>query len=70
MREAHFELARILLKKGNADAAAQAGELALSLPGASPADSAIHYLLVRSWKQAGKPERAAFHAAVLRAKEN
>jgi tetratricopeptide (TPR) repeat protein len=70
MRDGHFELARILLKKGDSDAAAQAGELALSLPGASPADAAIHYLLVRAWRQAGKPERAAFHAAVLRAKEN
>jgi len=70
MRDAHFELARIFLKKGEAAEAAQEGELALSLPVGSVPDSAIHYLLIRAWRQAGKPDRAAFHAGVIRAKEN
>lgn len=70
LRDAHFELARILLKKGEAAQAAAEGEAALSLPGGSVADSAIHYLLIRAWQQAGKPDRAAFHAGVMKAREN
>ncbi len=70
LRDAHFEMARILLKKGAAAEAALEGELALSLPGGSVPDTSIHYLLIRAWRQAGKPERAAFHAGVLRAREN
>ncbi|MCX6613632.1 MAG: tetratricopeptide repeat protein [Acidobacteria bacterium] len=70
LRDAHFELARILLKKGEAAQAAAEGETALSLAGGSVADSAIHYLLIRAWQQAGKPDRAAFHAGAIKAREN
>jgi tetratricopeptide (TPR) repeat protein len=66
LRDAHFELARLLLKKNAAPAAAQEGELALTLAGTT-SDTAIHYLLNRAWRQAGDPARAARHAAVIRA---
>lgn len=69
-RDAHFDLARVLLKKGDAERAAEEGELALGLSEGTVADSAIHYLLIRAWRQAGKPERAAAHAGTIRAREN
>lgn len=69
LRDARFELARILLKKGKpADAAAE-GEAALALAEGTTTDSAIHYLLVRAYRQAGDPDRAATHAAIMRAQE-
>lgn len=69
LRDAHFELARLLLKKGQpADAAAE-GELALSLSEGVATDAAIHYLLIQAWRQAGMPDRAAAHAGVMRAQE-
>lgn len=68
-RDARFELARVLLKKGAAAEAAEAGETALGLGGGAVGDTAIHYLLIRAWRQAGKPERAAAHAGVIRAQE-
>jgi tetratricopeptide (TPR) repeat protein len=70
LRDAHFELARILLKKGNAAGAAAAGETALSLSEGIVTDSAIRYLLIRAWQQSGEPGRAAVHAAVIRAQED
>lgn len=69
LRDAHFELARLLLKKGDSAQAAAEGELALTLSVGSTPDPAIHYLLIRAWTQAGKPDRAATHAAVMRAQE-
>ncbi len=69
LRDAHFELARLLLKKGDSAQAAAEGELALNLSVGSTPDPAIHYLLIRAWIQAGKPDRAATHAAVMRAQE-
>jgi tetratricopeptide (TPR) repeat protein len=69
LRDAHFELARILLKNGDAAQAATEGETALSLAEGVVTDTAIHYLLVRAWQQSGNPERAAAHAAVIRAQE-
>jgi tetratricopeptide (TPR) repeat protein len=70
LRDARFELARLLLKKGAAEEAAAEGETALGLSEGTVTDSAIHYLLIRAWQQAGKPDRAAAHAAVMRAQEN
>jgi len=70
LRDAHFELARLLLKKGDPAHAAEEGELSLTLSEGSVADNAIHYLLIRAWQQAGQPDRAAAHAAVIRAKES
>jgi len=70
LRDAHFELARLLLKKGEPAQAAAEGELSLSLSEGTVTDTAIHYLLIRAWQQAGMPDRAAVHAAVMRAGEN
>ncbi len=70
LRDAHFDLARLLLKKANPAEAAAEGERALTLSDGVITDSAIHYLLLRAWQQAGNPERAAAHAATLRALES
>lgn len=70
LRDAHFDLARLLLKKSDPAAAAAEGELALTLSEGTVTDNAIHYLLLRAWQQAGNPERAAVHAATLRALES
>ena len=70
LRDARFELARVLLKKGKPAEAATEGELSLSLVEGIVADNAIHYLLIRAWQQAGMPDRAAVHAGVMRAQEN
>lgn len=70
LRDAHFEMARLLLKKNSPAAAAAEGEKALTLTDGAITDSAIHYLLLRAWQQAGNPERAAAHAAALRALES
>lgn len=68
-RDARFELARLLLKKGDAAQAAAEGETALGLADGIVTDAAIRYLLIRAWQQAGSPERAAAHAEVMRAQE-
>src|SRR5205085_4225830 len=52
-RDAHFELARLLLKQGDAAHAAAEGESALGLTDGVVTDTAIHYLLVRAWQQNG-----------------
>jgi tetratricopeptide (TPR) repeat protein len=70
LRDAHFELARLLLKKGEPAQAASEGELALSLSEGVVTDTAIHYLLGRAWQQAGMPDRAAAHTGAIRAQEN
>jgi tetratricopeptide (TPR) repeat protein len=69
LRDAHFELARLRLKKGEPAQAAAAGEMALGLSEGTVTDAAIHYLLIRAWQQAGQLDRAADHAAVMRAQE-
>ncbi len=68
LRDAHFELARLLLKKAEAAQSAAEGELALSLSEGTVTDTAIHYLLIRAWQKAGRPERAAEHAGAIRAR--
>ncbi|SPE36005.1 Tetratricopeptide TPR_2 repeat protein [Candidatus Sulfopaludibacter sp. SbA6] len=68
-RDVHFELARVLLKKGDAGQAAAQGEIALTLSDGVVTDAAIHYLLIRAWQQNGRPDRAAMHANVMRAQE-
>lgn len=70
LRDARFELARVLLKKGEAAQAAVEGENALQLAHGTVEDGAIHYLLLRAYQQAGKPDRAAAHAGAMRAREN
>ena len=70
LRDARFELARLLLKKGEPAQAATEGEAALRLAEGSVPDRAIHYLLIRAWQQAGRPDRAAVHTGIMRAQEN
>jgi len=69
-RDARFELARLLLKKGDAAEAAAEGETALGLSDGVVTDAAIHYLLIRAWQQCQRPDRAAVHAAIIRAQGN
>lgn len=69
LRDCHFELARLLLKKGQVGQAAEEGESALRLSGGSITDAQIHYLLIRAWQQNGQPDRAERHAEALRALE-
>lgn len=66
-RDAHFELARILLKKDDSLHAAEEGETALKLSDGVTTDQQIHYLLLRAWRKAGNPDRALLHAGVLHA---
>lgn len=65
-RAAHFEAARLMLANGAARRAAVEGETALSLPGADVADSQIHYLLIRAWRESGQTAKAAGHADAVR----
>lgn len=68
-RDAHFEQARLFLKRGDAARATAEGEAALGLSDGVITDTAIRYLLVRAWQQSGNPERAAAHAEIIRAQE-
>jgi tetratricopeptide (TPR) repeat protein len=68
-RDVHFELARLLLKKSDAVQAAVEGESALRLSDGVVTDGAIHYLLIRAYRQSGMPERAAVHAEIMRVLE-
>jgi tetratricopeptide (TPR) repeat protein len=68
-RDVHFELARLLLAKGQAERAAAEGETALGLSEGIVTDAAIRYLLIRAYQQSGMPDRAAMHAEVIRAQE-
>ena len=68
-RDVHFEFARLLLKKGDAAQAAAEGETALGLSEGVVTDAAIHYLLIRAYRQGGMPDRAATHAEIMRAQE-
>jgi tetratricopeptide (TPR) repeat protein len=68
-RDAHFELARLLLKKGDAAQAAIEGETALRLSDGVVTDAAIRYQLIRAYRQAGLMDKAEMHAAIMRAQE-
>jgi tetratricopeptide (TPR) repeat protein len=68
-RDVHFEFARLLLKKGDANQSAAEGEIALRSTGGVTTDAAIHYLLIRAYTQSNMPDKAAVHAAVMRAQE-
>ena len=69
-RDVHFEMARLLLKKGEPALAASEGEKAMALSEGVVHDAAIHYLLVRAYTQSGLPDRAAVHAEIMRAQES
>lgn len=68
-RDAHFELARLLLRRDNLSAAATQGERALELSGGSVSNGQIQYLLVRAYRQS-QPALAARYAESLRLLEN
>lgn len=68
-RDVHFELARLLLKKDDPAKAAIEGETALRLSDGTVTDPAIHYLLIRAYRQSGMPEKAASQAEIMRAQE-
>jgi tetratricopeptide (TPR) repeat protein len=68
-RDVHFEMARLLLRKGDAAQAAVEGEAALSLSDGVVTDSSIHYLLIRAYRKGGMPDRAAMHAEIMRIQE-
>ena len=67
-RDAHFELARLLLREEKPAQAAQEGERALSLSGGNVSDGQIHYLLVRAYRTTS-PALAERHAELLRSEE-
>ncbi len=68
-RDVHFEMARLLLKKADAAQAAVEAESALRLSEGVVTDNAIHYLLVRAYRQSGVPDKAALHAEIMRIQE-
>jgi tetratricopeptide (TPR) repeat protein len=65
-RDAHFEMARVLLKKSEASEAAVEGESALHFKDGSTQDGQIHYLLIRAYRDSGQPDKAAHHVELLR----
>jgi tetratricopeptide (TPR) repeat protein len=69
-RDVHFEYARLLLEKGDAERATGEGESALRLSEGIVTDSAIRYLLIRAYQKNGMSERAATHAEIIRAQES
>ncbi len=68
-RDAHFEMARLLLRKDDPTSAAKEGEHALELPGGSVSASQIHFLLIRAYRL-DHPALAAQHAEAVRLLEN
>lgn len=68
-RDVHFELAPLLLKKGDASQAAAEGEKALTLSEGVVTDASIHYLLIRAYRQTGQADRAEMHAEIMRTQE-
>ncbi len=64
-RDAHFEHARLLMKKGDPAAATQAAESAIQLSGETT-DAQIHYLLIRAYQSNGQPQKAQAHTDALK----
>lgn len=69
-RDAHFEFARLLIEKGDAERAVTEGERALVLSDGIVTDAAIRYLLIRAYQKLGMTDRAAIHAEVMRTQES
>ena len=57
-RDVHYEIGRLLLKKGDAKGAAKAGEEALRMAAEDDTDLQIRYLLVRAYETAGEDDLA------------
>lgn len=68
-RAPHFESARLLMRQGNAAAAAQQGETALRFPAEDVTDRQVHFLLVQAYQALGREQEAERHAAAIRALE-
>ncbi|HEY3839825.1 MAG TPA: tetratricopeptide repeat protein [Bryobacteraceae bacterium] len=64
-RDAHFELARLLLREQKMEPAAMEGERALELREGAVTDSQIHYLLIRAYRDIA-PALSRQHAEALR----
>jgi tetratricopeptide (TPR) repeat protein len=69
-RDVHFEFARLLFEKGDAQRAAPEGEAALMLSEGIVTDTAIRYLLIRAYQKLGMADRAAMHAEIMRTQES
>ena len=63
-RDVHYELARLLLRKGDAAGAAAEGEAALRLTKGNTPDRQIHYVLVMAYRERS-PADAARHAKAI-----
>ena len=68
-RDVHFEFARLLIEKGDAERAVTEGEKALVLSDGIITDPAIRYLLIRAYQKLGRTDRAAMHAEIMRTQE-
>jgi tetratricopeptide (TPR) repeat protein len=68
-RDAHFEAARLRMKKGDAAGAAREGEAALRASAGDTPDSRIRFLLIQAYQALGREDDAARHAESLRAEE-
>jgi len=69
-RDVHFEFARLLLEKGDAERGAAEGERALALSEGIATDAAIRYLLIRAYQKLGMADRAAMQAEIMRTQES
>ena len=70
-RDAHFEFARLLLEKGDAERGCRRRrERALALSDGIVTDAAIRYLLIRAYQKLGMADRAAIHAEIMRTQES
>lgn len=68
-RDAHFEFARLLLKTGDAAAAAGQGEIALQSHTGATTDRQVRFLLIQAYQASGREQDAERHAAAIRALE-
>lgn len=64
-RAAHYESGRLLLRKGDLEGAAKAGESALARPADGIDDESVLYLLVRAYHRMGRADLAAPHLQSL-----
>jgi tetratricopeptide (TPR) repeat protein len=70
MRDVQYEFGLLLLKKGDAKRAAEAGEAALLLPGEDDVtELQVRYLLTRAYQAAGQDELAAKQSEAIRTAE-
>ncbi|MEJ7607104.1 MAG: hypothetical protein WKF37_12775 [Bryobacteraceae bacterium] len=66
-RDAHYELGRIHLERGEWHQAAEEGEKAFAAAGIGTTDRQIHFLLTRAYARVGKTVLAARHLALFNA---